>query len=183
MGNCPPAPSPDLKVYNEPNPNSNSSPFRNDSENPRSARHVAVWHEDKEAEFPESEPQGTAPDPNADSLVIECNREWNIEPRGCTTTHGFNQSLLTISLVTRRAVTWPLVLELQLFLSNNVRMSTACIYAHGVLRDHNSNNCTQSGNVFPSLYDFISASNLHIFAWKSRQIFSFSLRWPGGSTQ
>ena len=25
---------------------------------------------------------------------------------------------------------------------------------------------------FPSLYDFISASNLHVFAWKSRQIFS-----------
>ena len=33
------------------------------------------------------------------------------------------------------------------------------------------------------IYDFISASNLHLFAWKSQQIFSFSLQWPGGSTQ
>ena len=62
------------------------------------------------------------------------------------------------------------------------------------------NNCTHSGNFScctymvnneydkfrsfsPSLYDFILASNLHIFAWKSRQNFSFSLQWPGGSTQ
>ena len=35
------------------------------------------------------------------------------------------QRLLIISPVTRRAATWPLVLELKLFLSNNVRMSTA----------------------------------------------------------
>ena len=71
-----------------------------------------------------------------------------------------------------------------------------------VLHDHNSNNCTHSGNVccrtymvnndydkfrtFSCLYyyDFISASNSHIiFAWKNRQIFSFSLQWPGGSIQ
>ena len=36
-----------------------------------------------------------------------------------------NQNLLSIRPVTRRAATWPLVLELKLFLSNNVRMSTA----------------------------------------------------------
>ena len=56
----------------------------------------------------------------------------------------FYQSLLIMSPVTRRAATWPLVLELKLFLSNNVRMSTA---AEMCLRDHNSNNCTHSGNV------------------------------------
>ena len=31
------------------------------------------------------------------------------------------------------------------------------------------------------IYDFISASNLHIII--CQQIFSFSLQWPGGSTQ
>ena len=36
-----------------------------------------------------------------------------------------HKSLLIISPVTRRAATWILVLELKLFLSNNVRMSTA----------------------------------------------------------
>ena len=36
-----------------------------------------------------------------------------------------NIKALIISPVTRRAATWPLVLELKLFLSNNVRMSTA----------------------------------------------------------
>ena len=106
------------------------------------------------------------------------------------------QSLLIISLVTRCAVTWPLERELIFFLSNHVRMSTA---TEMCLRDHNSNNCTHSGNVccctymvnndydkfrsFSRLYDFISASNLHIFAWWSRQIFIFSFQWPGGSTR
>ena len=106
------------------------------------------------------------------------------------------QSLLIISPVTRRAATWPLVLELKFFLSNNVRMSTATAMC---LRDHNSNNCTHSGNVccctymvnndydkirsFYRLYmtEFISASNWQIFAWKSRQIFGFSLQWPAGA--
>ena len=46
--------------------------------------------------------------------------------------------------VTRLAATWPLVLELIFFLSNNVRMSKA---TEMCLRDHNSNNCTHSGNV------------------------------------
>ena len=108
----------------------------------------------------------------------------------------YNQSLLIISHVTRCAATWPLVLELIFFLSNNVRMSKATEMCP---RDHNSNNCTHSGNVcycmymvnndyaklrsFSRLYMTISASNLHIFAWWSRQIFSFSLQWPGGSTQ
>ena len=96
---------------------------------------------------------------------------------------ALNQSLLIISPVTRRAATWPLVLELKLFIANNVRMSKA---TEMCLRDHNSNNCTHRGNVCyctymvnndydkfrsfsPSLYDFISASNLHIiFAWRSR---------------
>ena len=108
----------------------------------------------------------------------------------------WRQSLLIISPVTRRAAAWPLVLELKFFLSNNVRMFKAIEMC---LRDYNSNNCTHSGNVCccthmvnndydkfrsfsPSLNDFISASNLHIFAWKSQQIFSFSLQWPGGST-
>ena len=107
-----------------------------------------------------------------------------------------NQSLLITSPATRCAATWPLELELKFFLSNNcanLRLLKC------VLRDHNSNNCTHSGNVccctymvnndydqfrsFSHLYDFISASNLHIFAWKSRQIFSFSFQWPGGSTR
>ena len=56
----------------------------------------------------------------------------------------YHQSLLIISPVTRRAATWPLVLELKFFLSNNVRMSTA---TEMCLPDHNSNNCTNSGNV------------------------------------
>ena len=47
---------------------------------------------------------------------------------------------LIISPVTRRAATWPLVLELIFFLSNNVRMSKA---TEMFLRDYNSNNCTQ----------------------------------------
>ena len=55
----------------------------------------------------------------------------------------YYQSLLIISPVTRRAATWPLVLELIFFLSNNVRMSKA---TEMCLRDHNSNNCTHSGN-------------------------------------
>ena len=46
--------------------------------------------------------------------------------------------------VTRCAATWPLVLELKFFLSNNVRMSKA---TEMCLRDHNSNNCTHRGNV------------------------------------
>ena len=36
-----------------------------------------------------------------------------------------NQSLLIIGPVARCAATWPLELKLKLFLSNNVRMSTA----------------------------------------------------------
>ena len=55
----------------------------------------------------------------------------------------YSQSLLIISPVTRRAATSPLVLELIFFLSNNVRMSKA---TEMCLRDHNSNNCTHSGN-------------------------------------
>ena len=87
----------------------------------------------------------------------------------------YSQSLLIISPVTRRAATWPLVLELKFFLSNNVRLS---ITTEMCLHDHNSNNCTHSGNVCsctcmvnndynkfrsfsPSLYYFILASNLH----------------------
>ena len=107
-------------------------------------------------------------------------------------------SSLLMSPVTRRAATWPLVLELKFFLSNNVRMSKA---TEMCLRDHNSNNCTHSGNVcyctyminndydtfrsFSRLYMTISASNLHIiFAWKSRQIFSLSpmARWQHSLT-
>ena len=38
---------------------------------------------------------------------------------------GYTQSLLIISPVTRCVATWPLQLEVKLFLSNNVRMSTA----------------------------------------------------------
>ena len=45
--------------------------------------------------------------------------------------------------------TWPLVLELIFFLSNNVRMSKA---TEMFLRDHNSNNCTYSGNVCYCMY-------------------------------
>ena len=56
---------------------------------------------------------------------------------------GSNQSLLILSPVTLRAATWPLVLELKLFLSNNVRMFTA---TEMFLLDHNINNCTHSGN-------------------------------------
>ena len=61
------------------------------------------------------------------------------------------QSLLLISPVTRRAATWPLVLELIFFRSNNVRMSKA---TEMCLRDHNSNNCTgtYSGNVCYCMY-------------------------------
>ena len=82
-----------------------------------------------------------------------------------------NQSLLIISPVTRRAATWPLVLELEIFLSNNVRVSTATGMC---LRDHNSNNYTRFP-VFMTLFRHRT--------WKSRQIFSFSLQWPGGSTR
>ena len=114
---------------------------------------------------------------------------------GCPLYHSKIKALI-ISPVTRCAATWPLELELKLFLSNNVRMSKA---TEMCLRDHNSNNCTHSGNVccctymvnndydkfrsFSRLYMTLFPSNLHIFAWKSRQIFSFSLQWPGGSTQ
>ena len=63
--------------------------------------------------------------------------------------YAFNQSLLIINPVTRRAATWPLVLELKIFLSNNVRMSKA---TEMFLRDHNSNNCTHSGNVCYCMY-------------------------------
>ena len=72
-------------------------------------------------------------------------------------------------------------------------ITCACLRLLKCVRDHNSNNCTHSGNVccctymvnndydkfrsFSRLYMTISASNLHIiFAWKSRQIFSFSLK-------
>ena len=108
---------------------------------------------------------------------------WAILPPTCS---SLNQSLLIISPVTRRAATRLLVRQLRFFISNNVRMSTATemCTARCVQHDHNSNNCTHSRNVCcctymvnndydkfrsfsPSLYDFISASNLHIFAWKS----------------
>ena len=87
---------------------------------------------------------------------------------------GYSQSLLIISLTCCHAATWPLVLELIFFLSNNVHMSKA---TEMFLRYQNSNNCTHSGNVcycmyndydkfrsFSRLYnyDYISASNLHI---------------------
>ena len=69
-----------------------------------------------------------------------------------------------------------------------------------VLRDHNSNNRTHSGNVccctyivnnyyhkcrsFSRLYMTLFRHQTCTFlAWKSRQIFSFSLQWPGGSTR
>ena len=68
----------------------------------------------------------------------------------CKSNSGFRESLLIISPVTRRAATWPLVLELIFFLSNNVRMSKPkpIIYykikaTEMFLRDYNSNNCTQ----------------------------------------
>ena len=106
----------------------------------------------------------------------------------------FYQSLLIISPVTRCAATWPLVLELKLFLSNNVRMSKA---TEMCLRDHNSNNCTHRGNICYCTYlvnndydKFRSFSRLYMTLFRhrtctrrSRQIFSFSLQWPGGSTQ
>ena len=85
-------------------------------------------------------------------------------------------------------------------LNSSYPITCACLrLLKCVLRDHNSNNCTHSGNVscctymvnndydkfrsFSRLYMTISASNLHTFAGKSRQIFSFSLHRPGGSTQ
>ena len=85
-----------------------------------------------------------------------------------TIIHKYNQSLLIISPVIRRAATWPLVLELKSFLSNNVRMST-------VLLDHNSNNCTHSGNVccctymVNNYYDkFRSFSRLYMTLFRHR---------------
>ena len=105
--------------------------------------------------------------------------------------NGYTKALI-ISPVTRCAATSNL----------SYPITCACLrLLKCVMRDHNSNNCTHSGNVccctytvnndydkFRSfsrliIYDFISASNLRIFAWKSRQIFSFSLQWPGGSTR
>ena len=51
----------------------------------------------------------------------------------------YKQSLLIISSITRRAATWPLILEL---------ITCACLrLLKCVLRDHSSNNCTHSGNV------------------------------------
>ena len=82
------------------------------------------------------------------------------------------QSLLIISPVTRRAATWPLVLELIFFLSNNVRMSKANEMG---LRDHNSNNCTHSGNVCYCTYmvnndydKFRSFSRLYMTLFRHR---------------
>ena len=82
------------------------------------------------------------------------------------------QSLLIISPVTRRAATWPLVLELIFFLSNNVRMSKA---TEMCLRDHNSNNRTHSGNVCYCTYmvnndydKFRSFSHLYMTLFRHR---------------
>ena len=77
------------------------------------------------------------------------------------------QSLLIMSPITRCAATWPLELELKLFLSNNVRMST--------VRDHNSNNCTHIGNVRCCTYmvnndydKFRSFSRLYMTVFRHR---------------
>ena len=84
----------------------------------------------------------------------------------------FPQSLLIISQVTRRAATWPLVLELKLFLSNNMRMSKA---TEMCLRDHNSNNYTRRGNVCYCTYmvnndydTFRSFSRLYMTLFRHR---------------
>ena len=83
-----------------------------------------------------------------------------------------NQSLLMISPVTRRAAIWPLFLELIFFLSNSVRMSKA---TDMFLRDHNSNNCTHSGNVCYCMYmvnndcdKFRSFSRLYMTLFRHR---------------
>ena len=92
-----------------------------------------------------------------------------------STSFQLYQSLLIISPVTQCSATWPLVLELKFFLSNNVRLSTA---TEMCLRDHNSNNCTHSGNVccctymvnndydkfrsFSGLYDYFGIELAHI---------------------
>ena len=84
----------------------------------------------------------------------------------------FGQSLLIISPVTRCAATWPLELELKFFLSNSLRMSTA---TEMCLRDHNSNNCTRSGNVCCCTYvvnndydKFRSFSRLYMTLFRHR---------------
>ena len=86
--------------------------------------------------------------------------------------HLLNQSLLIISSVTPRAATWPLVLELKSFLSNNVRIFKA---TEMCLRDHNSNNCTHSGNVCYCTYvvnndydKFRSFSHLYMTLFRHR---------------
>ena len=90
----------------------------------------------------------------------------------CIYCYIYNQSLLIISPVTRRAATWPLVLELIFFLSNNVRMSKA---TEMFLRDHNNNNCTHSGNVCYCMYmvnndydKFRSFSRLYMTLFRHR---------------
>ena len=82
------------------------------------------------------------------------------------------QSLLIKSPVTRRAATSPLVLELIFFLSNNLRMSKA---TEMCLCNHNSNNCTQSGNVCYCMYignydydKFRSFSRLYMTLFRHR---------------
>ena len=83
-----------------------------------------------------------------------------------------HRMLWIISPVTRRAATWPLVMELIFFLSNNVRMSTD---TEMCLRDHNSNNCTHSGNVCYCMYmvnndydKFRSFSRLYMTLFRHR---------------
>ena len=92
-------------------------------------------------------------------------------PRLRTSERHFNQSLLIISPVTRRAATWPLVLELIFFLS----ITCACLRLLKCVRDHNSNNCTHSGNVCRCMYmvnndydKFRSFSRLYMALFRHR---------------
>ena len=85
------------------------------------------------------------------------------------------QSILIISPVTRCAATWPLELELKFVLSNNVRMSTPLRLLKCILRDHNSSNCTHSGNVCCCTYminndsdTFRSFSRLYLTLFRHR---------------